>query len=214
IMRVSSTTVLEFNRPGRDTVRIPSKKQYLYGITILDVHHMPTGCGTWPVFRTNLHDNTNGGEVEIIEGINDGGPNASVLHTSSDHACTQSDSNMDNRSILVSEKCAFAVGDGCRVNHDADISYGPQLDAVGEGCYGIEHTSQFANFFLGARDDENVPEEVKDTATMKESQKVNPDAWRQPRANFVSSNTYDVDAAIKPQNIVINLVFRGDWAGN
>lgn len=33
---------------GRRSVRIESKKRYTRGLFIMDVHHMPTGCGTWP----------------------------------------------------------------------------------------------------------------------------------------------------------------------
>ncbi|KIO18139.1 glycoside hydrolase family 16 protein [Tulasnella calospora MUT 4182] len=201
-----------------DTVRVSSRKQYGYSMLVLDVRHMPTGCGTWPAFWTNSNNNTwpTGGEIDIIEGVNDEGPNASVLHTSSDHACTQTDSSMDDRGVLVSDKCTSAVGDGagCRVNHDTDKSYGPELNAVGGGWYAMERTSQFVNVWFWARDDENVPDDVKDAATLKQSAKVNPDAWGQPQANFVSSNTCDLDAAIKPQNIIFNLSLCGDWAGN
>ncbi|KAG9034099.1 hypothetical protein FS837_002287 [Tulasnella sp. UAMH 9824] len=65
----------------------------------LDVRHMPTGCGTWTAFWTNSNNNTwpTGGEIDIIEAVNDVGLNASVLHTSQDHACTQFDSITDDR---------------------------------------------------------------------------------------------------------------------
>lgn len=35
---------------GRQSVRISSKKAYESGLVVLDVEHMPTGCGTWPAF--------------------------------------------------------------------------------------------------------------------------------------------------------------------
>lgn len=217
IMRADYTTVLDPNGPGRDSIRISSKKQYGYSMIILDVRHMPTGCGTWPAFWTNSNNNTwpTGGEIDIIEGVNDQGPNASVLHTSTDHACTQSDSSMDDRGQLVSEKCTSSVGDGagCRVNSDSAKSYGPELNAVGGGWYAMERTSQFVNVWFWARDDDSVPDDVQNAATLKDSAKVNPDAWGQPQANFVSGNTCDLDAAFKPQNIIFNLSLCGDWAG-
>ena len=32
---------------GRDSVRIESKQRYDYGLFILYLNHMPTGCGMW-----------------------------------------------------------------------------------------------------------------------------------------------------------------------
>lgn len=37
---------------GRPSVRITSKKSYNHGLFILDLAHMPFGCGTWPAFWT------------------------------------------------------------------------------------------------------------------------------------------------------------------
>ncbi|KIO17698.1 glycoside hydrolase family 16 protein [Tulasnella calospora MUT 4182] len=206
IKRADYTTVLDPNGPGRDTVRLSSKKQYGYSI---DLRHMPTGY--WYV-STNSNNNTwpTAGEIDIIRGVSGKGPNAS------NHACTQSDLSTDDRGVLVSDKCTSAVGDGvgCHVNHDTDKSYSPELNAVGGGCYAMEPTSQFVNVWFWTRDDENVPDDLKDTATLKQSAKINPDAWSQPQTNFVSSNTCDLDVAIKPQNIIINLTLCGHWAGN
>ena len=33
---------------GRPSIRLESKKAYEAGLVVLDVAHMPTGCGTWP----------------------------------------------------------------------------------------------------------------------------------------------------------------------
>ena len=49
---------------------------------ILDLAHMPEGCGTWPAFWTVTRGAwPAGGEIDIIEGVNDQGPNLSSLHT-------------------------------------------------------------------------------------------------------------------------------------
>ncbi|KIO17700.1 hypothetical protein M407DRAFT_32626 [Tulasnella calospora MUT 4182] len=87
------------------------------------------------------------------------------------------------------------------VNHDTNKSYGPELNAVGGGWYVMERTSQVVNVWFGARGDENVPDEVKDAATLKESQEVNPDACGQPQANFAASGYQAVApllASIRP----------------
>ncbi|KIO17495.1 hypothetical protein M407DRAFT_32838 [Tulasnella calospora MUT 4182] len=226
-MRADNTTVLDPNGPGRDTVRFSRKKQYGYSIMILARSspatawlrvcllllslpyltpnvslflHFTAHVAPGPRFWTNSNNNTwpTSGEIDIIEGVNDEVPNASVLHTSPNHACPQSDSSMDDRGVLVSEKCTSAVGDraGCRVNHDTDKSYGPELNAVGGGCSAMERTSHFVNVWFWARDDENVPDDVKDAAT-----------WKQ-------TTLATLDVAIKPQKNIINLSLCGDWAGN
>lgn len=33
---------------GRASVRLTSKKVYNKGLVVIDVGHMPVGCGTWP----------------------------------------------------------------------------------------------------------------------------------------------------------------------
>lgn len=35
---------------GRPSVRVTSNKAYNHGLIILDLEHMPEGCGTWPAF--------------------------------------------------------------------------------------------------------------------------------------------------------------------
>lgn len=35
---------------GRPSVRLTSTKAYNHGLVILDLEHMPEGCGTWPAF--------------------------------------------------------------------------------------------------------------------------------------------------------------------
>jgi len=33
---------------GRASIRLTSKKSYNKGLVIIDIEHMPFGCGTWP----------------------------------------------------------------------------------------------------------------------------------------------------------------------
>jgi hypothetical protein len=36
------------DQAGRASVRLTSKKVYNHGLIVIDVEHMPVGCGTWP----------------------------------------------------------------------------------------------------------------------------------------------------------------------
>lgn len=67
---------------GRNSVRITSKKTYTDSIVVLDLEHMPVACGAWPAFWT-VTDKTwpDGGEIDILEGVNLGTVNQATMHT-------------------------------------------------------------------------------------------------------------------------------------
>lgn len=50
-MGVDSTTASATGR-GRNSVRIVSKDSFADGVYVLDVDHIPVGCGAWPAFWT------------------------------------------------------------------------------------------------------------------------------------------------------------------
>jgi hypothetical protein len=70
IMRVDSTNYVSPSARGRDSVRIISNNAYEECIIVLDIQHMPEGCGTWPAFWTLSSSRRwpYGGEIDIIEG--------------------------------------------------------------------------------------------------------------------------------------------------
>lgn len=35
---------------GRGAVRVSSNQTFQHGLVVVDILHMPTGCGTWPAF--------------------------------------------------------------------------------------------------------------------------------------------------------------------
>lgn len=100
---------------GRKAVRISSNKSYDNGLFVVDVGHMPVGCGTWPAFwllgpdwpnkyelnpkrgfRIPLTEGYQSGEIDIIEGVSLGTLNKNSLHTSS--GCTiSSGGNMEGK---------------------------------------------------------------------------------------------------------------------
>ena len=66
----------------RDSVRLEGKRRFNRGLFILDVLHMPSGCGTWPAFW--LTDENNwplNGEIDILEGVNYQTTAKTALHT-------------------------------------------------------------------------------------------------------------------------------------
>ncbi|KAL5121130.1 nicotinate-nucleotide diphosphorylase (carboxylating) [Pleosporales sp. CAS-2024a] len=69
---------------GRASVRVESRKNWNQGLLIADIAHMPAStCGTWPAFWLLGKDTwPAGGEIDIVEGVNDYASNAMTLHTS------------------------------------------------------------------------------------------------------------------------------------
>jgi hypothetical protein len=47
---VDTTNKWPSGGPGRPAVRLISDNTYTHGLFILDLNHMPYGCGTWPAF--------------------------------------------------------------------------------------------------------------------------------------------------------------------
>lgn len=69
-MRVDSSNFVDPTARGRDSVRITSNDAFGEVVIVLDLTHMPEGCGTWPAFWTLSRKGPwpNGGEIDIIEG--------------------------------------------------------------------------------------------------------------------------------------------------
>lgn len=69
-MRADSTNTVPPTARGRDSIRISSTLPVDEGLFVLDLLHMPEGCGTWPAFWTLSRNGPwpKGGEIDIIEG--------------------------------------------------------------------------------------------------------------------------------------------------
>lgn len=53
------------------------------GLVLMDAWHMPTGCGTWPAWWMNGPNWPYGGEIDILEGVNEFSQNQVSVHTGS-----------------------------------------------------------------------------------------------------------------------------------
>ncbi|KIO17693.1 hypothetical protein M407DRAFT_32621 [Tulasnella calospora MUT 4182] len=177
--------------PTRDTVRISSKKRYGYGIMILTFVTCPMVAEPDP--RSGPIQTTTPGALEGKSTSS----KASMTRDPTPPSCTPPTTHAPNPTptwMTVTSLFPKSARPPCATVRVA-VSVTTPIKPIERRW-----------------DDENVPDEVKDAASLnlKERQKVNPDAWGQPQAKFVSNNTCDLDAAIKPQNIVINLTLSGN----
>ena len=84
----SMTSILLQSAPTadgpRESIRLEGKTRYQdRGLFLLDLDHMPTGCGVWPaVWLTDEGAWPNHGEVDFVEGIYDLSVTKTALHTS------------------------------------------------------------------------------------------------------------------------------------
>ncbi|KAJ8516684.1 hypothetical protein ONZ45_g6042 [Pleurotus djamor] len=228
ILRADSKTVLSSSGPGRNSVRIQSKKSYTTHVAIFDIRHMPQGCGTWPAVSATVHISSyehaadmhdsikvwengpnwpNGGEVDIVEGVNDRSPNQVTLHTSA--GCSMPASRSQTGTSAQND-CNVATNSnaGCGVRMTQANNYGPGFNNNGGGWYAVERTSTFIKVWFWPRNAGNVPADVRSGGTT-----VNTGSWGTPSAFFPNTQC-DFASHFKAHNIIINLTFCGDWAGN
>ncbi|TFK51707.1 endo-beta-glucanase [Heliocybe sulcata] len=221
ILRADHTTTLSSSGPGRNSVRLQSNAQYTTHVAVFDIRHMPQGCGTWPAVWEVGANWPNEGETDILEGVNDQGPDQVTLHTSSDCSMPSSRAMIGYLISAVLDTCAHANNDsvprtstgndcstadtnnaGCGVRSNDGSSYGPAFNNDGGGWYAIERTSSSITVWFWSRNSGSVPSDVRNGASSGT-----------PTAYFPDTDC-DFASHFGPHNIIINLTFCGDWAGS
>lgn len=67
----------------RESIRLEGNRRFNHGLFLLDLNHMPAGCGVWPAFWLTDEENwPDNGEIDVIEGINRQHMVKTALHTS------------------------------------------------------------------------------------------------------------------------------------
>lgn len=221
IIKADNTTTTS---TGRASVRITSTASYNSGLFILDLEHMPTGCGTWPAYWLVGPSWPNTGEIDVrkanrpamkkkktnfckqvIEGVNDGTYDQSTLHTSS--GCTMTGQTQTG-TVSTTDCYVYATEQssnaGCGVVSTDSSSYGPGFNSINGGVYATSFTSSGVNVWFFPRS--SIPSDITSGAP-------NPDSWGTPSANFPFTTGTCSTSYFQNLQIVINLTFCGDWAG-
>ncbi|KAF2035926.1 hypothetical protein EK21DRAFT_53156 [Setomelanomma holmii] len=202
---VFGTDVTNKTPGGRPSIRLESKKTYDQGLIVLDLAHMPFGCGTWPAFWTLGPNWPTGGEIDILEGVNEYTNNGMTLHTGP--GCSiGSDTTAFSGSVTTSNCDVAAEGQsknvGCSIESPSKQSYGAGLNQNGGGVYAMEWNSDAISVYFFPRG--SIPADALGDS---------PDTsgWGKPAAKFAGA--CDIDQRFAAQQIIIDNTFCGQWAG-
>ncbi|KAI0761695.1 concanavalin A-like lectin/glucanase domain-containing protein [Trametes elegans] len=204
IMRVETTgTVTDY----RKSVRITTQYSYTGGLIVLDAVHIPTGCGTWPAFWSNGPNWPAGGEIDMVEGVNDYTSNQVTLHTSSGCSMPSSDPNVLNiaGTLVASTNCAAAdtANAGCGVRGSESNSYGSTFNSNGGGVYATLWDEDGIKTWFFPRS--SIPSDLSSGAPQ-------PSGWGTPMASFPASSC-DPFKYFYQHTAIFDTTLCGDWAG-
>ncbi len=195
---------------GRDSVRIHSNVNYTKGLFILDVAHIPFGCGVWPAFWSYGDEQKSWpiqGEIDIIENVNTATYNMQVLHTDAGCAMTgQSTTLYSGTWATTSTDCNAAVNgnSGCGIAGTSG-SFGPTFNTNKGGVYALEWTDTFIRVFFIPRASTKLISNALSTSPA-------PSTWGKPVAYF-TIGTNCPTTHFYSHRLVFNIALCGDWAG-
>jgi len=204
VMRVETTPTVSGNR---QSIRITTQTSFNGGLVIMDSVHMPTGCGVWPAFWTNGPNWPTGGEIDIVEGVNDYTENQATVHTST--GCNLASSNATSLSISGSviggtDCSALDTGNqGCGIRAGTTNSFGPGFNSNGGGVYAMKwDTTGIAVYFFPRG---SIPADITAGTPF-------PDNWGEPQARWPAS-ACDPFKYFNNHNAIFDTTLCGDWAG-
>ncbi|GAB7356707.1 hypothetical protein MBLNU459_g7413t1 [Dothideomycetes sp. NU459] len=203
VISVDTTNKWPNGGPGRPSVRLISDNTYSHGLFVLDLSHMPWGCGTWPAFWLLGPNWPANGEIDIIEGVHTSTFNTISMHSSDN--CTVSGTGQSG--IFTSSNCYIAANDnsgcGSEANNTATPNnYGGGLNSIGGGVYITEWTSDYVQVWFFPRS--AIPASISSGAP-------NIAQFGTPIAKF--QGNCNIDAHFNNLSIIINTDFCGAWAG-
>jgi len=206
IIKVDNTSFVPYP-DKRNAVRITTQDFFPFGsVIIIDATHIPFGCSVWPSFWTKGPNWPDGGEIDIIETINQMQTNQYALHTGGS-GCLASN-NVAQTGTLGSTNCSSPTGaePGCTVTESATDAVGQAFASAGGGVYATQLDTTGINIWFWSR--ANIPSSVSSTASS-----VDPSTWGKPSASY-SSSTCDMTEYFVPQQLVLDITLCGKWAGD
>lgn len=188
---------------GRESVRVSSKRKIGHGLVLVDMLHLPIGCGSWPSIWFYGPNWPNNGEVDIIEGINDSQYNQINLHTTP--GCDFAGIAQNQTYVMRNTNCTSNGGDdafGC-ASMGPDGSFGPKINEQKGGVYAFQFEKDYIRIWIWPR--EEIPVDVLRGIP-------NPSNWGIPVSHFPFGHHCPAKK-FNDLTMVINTSFCGNWAG-
>lgn len=215
VLKVDNTTNVA---PGgnRRSVRITSKASYNGALVIADFWKFAHGPTVWPAFWAVGPGWPNGGEIDIVEFVNEYTTNQNTLHTGTNGVCNsnpnvgplyKSANGTTAKSFtgsLISTQClsSGSNNNGCAFT-DGEGSAGHPFNVAAGGVFATLWDDSQIVIWRFERD--QIPQDIQDGDP-------NPDNWGTPVALWTDSSC-NIAASFKDLSLVINITLCGDWAG-
>ncbi|KAJ7923022.1 concanavalin A-like lectin/glucanase domain-containing protein [Mycena leptocephala] len=206
IMRVEKTPTVA---SVRKSIRITTQKSFTGGLVIMDAVHMPTGCATWPAFWSNGPGWPIGGEIDIVEGVNDYTNNQATIHTGP--GCSLPTDNpaqlgASASAVTGGTDCAAATSGnaGCGMRSPSDVSFGAGFNGNGGGVYAMKWDSSGISVYFFERG--SIPGDINAGAPQ-------PNAWGLPMAHWPAADC-DPWKYFYTHVAIFDTTLCGDWAGS
>ena len=228
----------------RKSVRLEGKRRFNRGLFVLDVAHMPSGCGVWPAFWLTDEDAwPDNGEIDIVEGINTQSVAKTALHTSEScsmyaHVPTYAKTGgwdtasgipntytgiPDYETHVEADNCWVMAphqwgNQGCVAVSAENGTIGEPMNAVGGGVYVLEWdpANGYIKSWVFKRG--HIPLNLRDsirTASSSIPVLPQPDTWDLPYAYFAIGEGSGCSLNhFKNMRLIFNLAFCGAVAGN
>eukprot|EP00750_Incisomonas_marina_P017962 INCI2662.1.p1 GENE.INCI2662.1~~INCI2662.1.p1 ORF type:complete len:271 (+),score=38.31 INCI2662.1:183-995(+) len=172
---------------GRRSIRVQSNPTFTGGISVIDLEHMPSGCGTWPAFWSVGPSWPSAGEIDIIEGVNRQVADQTTLHTS--EGCDQS--GVDPASFTGSWGKAKDGSNGtdCWVNSPSEwTNAGCGISDDDQTSYGVPFNDHNGGIVATVWDEDGVRSwnwaRGSEPADIHGRSDLDPDSWGLPYARF------------------------------
>lgn len=207
----------QYKRTG---VKIGTKRSFTYYLMIVELTHVPWGCGVWPAVWTRAPRSKwpDGGELDIVEYVHDF-PGQTSFHTGRPNRC-----KLDG--TLLNVPGCPVMPDINGMNYDCNTTYPNSLGcavntlplynglmwAQNPSVIAVEWTPSFLKVF-------RIP--IGDIPADLRGDKPKPDTWdkwviayypfaaSEERSPGSCPNPAQV---LQPQQLVMNIGFCGDWA--
>ncbi|KAF7362471.1 GH16 domain-containing protein [Mycena venus] len=206
VMRVETTPTVA---SVRKSIRITTQQSFTGGLVIMDAVHMPTGCATWPAFWSNGPNWPTGGEIDIVEGVNDYTNNQATIHTAPGcNLPTDIPAQLGASAMAVTggTDCAAATSGnaGCGMQSSSSQSFGSGFNSNGGGVYAMKwDSSGISVYFFGRA---SVPSDIDAGAPQ-------PQTWGLPMAHWPASNCNPWQY-FYTHVAIFDTTLCGDWAGS